>query len=58
MCNDRGSFCLNDIFGCVRILGYSYCLECNNLLDFLNCTKCFDGYYLDKNGRCRPNENE
>ena len=56
--DERGSFCLNDIFGCVKVLGYTYCLECNNIFDFFNCTKCFDGYSLDKYGGCRPNENE
>ena len=53
--NERGDYCLNDIFGCVKILGYSYCLECKNIFDFHNCTKCFDDYTLNKNGGCNQN---
>ena len=52
---ERGDFCLNNIFGCVQILGYSYCLECNDIFDFYNCTKCFEGYSLKYNGDCIQN---
>ena len=54
--DEKGNYCLNDIFGCVKILGYSYCLECNNIFDFYNCTKCFDGYKLNIYGGCLRNE--
>ena len=55
-CNfEKGDYCLNDIFGCVKILGYSYCLECNNIFDFYNCTKCSEGYILNQYGGCSKN---
>ena len=43
--------CLNYEFDCVEtyLEGYD---ECNYSLDFNNCTKCFEGYELDKNGEC------
>ena len=53
--DEKANYCLNNIFGCVRILGYSYCLECNNIFDFYNCTKCYVGYYLKINGDCYAN---
>jgi hypothetical protein len=49
--NEDGTFCLNDLFGCIEIY-YDNCLECNNLLDFDSCTKCEDGYELTDYGRC------
>ena len=48
--DEEGTFCLNDIFGCIEIY-YDNCLECNDLLDFDNCTKCEDGYELN-DGSC------
>ena len=48
---EKAHFCLNNIFGCIKIIGYYYCLECNNIFDFYNCTKCYDGYNL-KDGDC------
>ena len=44
-------YCLNQYFGCV----YHYkrfCSECNNIFDFFNCTKCFEGYQLNEEGDC------
>ena len=52
----HGYYCLNNNFGCVEIFNKQYCLECNNILDFYNCTKCFDGYHLDNKGNCYKNE--
>ena len=43
--------CLNFEFGCVETY-LEGCEECNYSLDFNNCTKCFEGYELDKNGEC------
>ena len=55
-CNfEKGDYCLNNIFGCVKILGYSYCLECNDIFNFYNCTKCFEGYILNQYGGCSKN---
>ena len=50
--NEDGTYCLNNIFGCVEIF-YDHCLECNQILDFSNCTKCESGYYLDDYSQCR-----
>ena len=44
-------YCLNEYFGCA----YHYkrfCLECNDIFDFFNCTKCFEGYQLNEEGDC------
>jgi len=55
-CNfEKGDYCLNNIFGCVKILGYSYCLECNDIFNFYNCTKCSEGYILNQYGGCSKN---
>ena len=45
------SFCMNSQFGCIETLN-DKCLECNDILDFNKCTKCFDGYQLDEKGNC------
>ena len=39
--------CLNSIFGCVETF-LENCLECEDILDFEKCTKCIDGYEIDK----------
>ena len=49
--DDDGTYCLNNIFGCVKIYS-DHCLECNQLLDFDNCTKCESGYVLNDNSQC------
>ena len=49
-------YCLNDDFGCINIF-YENCLECNILMDFDSCTKCADGYSLDKYNLCIKDEN-
>ena len=41
--------CLNRIFGCVEAYFDPNCLECNDLDDVGNCTKCIDGYELYNN---------
>ena len=43
--------CLNSYFGCVETI-VDNCLECNDISDFNICTKCEDGYQLDKYGEC------
>ena len=48
---DWGTMCLNDIFGCVPIYS-DHCLECNQILDFSNCTKCENGYVLNEYSIC------
>ena len=48
-------FCLNNDFGCIQIY-YDNCLECNDDLDFNSCTKCYEGYELNKFNICIPIE--
>ena len=48
--------CLNPIFGCVESLFNHNCLECDNILNFEECTKCMDGYDLDENNDCKKIE--
>ena len=48
---ERFSFCLNNEFECVETYADN-CLECNDILNFDKCTKCFDGYELDEFGYC------
>ena len=44
--------CLNNVFGCVETI-LENCLECNDILDFDKCTKCNDGYEINKdNDKC------
>ena len=43
----NNTFCLNNNFGCVSTYDFG-CWECNYILDFYNCTKCYEGYELDK----------
>ena len=50
-------YCLNNYFGCVELYMNYKCLECNDLLDFYNCTKCADGYKIDNSGFCEEIEN-
>ena len=49
--DNEGTYCLNKEFGCVDISYTRKCLECDNLSDFFFCTKCIDGYTLNK-GMC------
>ena len=44
--------CLNKIFGCVEAYYDPNCLECNDFEDIGYCTKCIDGYELDKHQKC------
>ena len=48
--------CLNNMLGCVEIYQNDKCLECNNILDFYNCTKCEEGYEIDIYGYCKEIE--
>ena len=50
--DENGVFCLNNIYECVEVYFNDYCLVCNNILDFDNCTRCFDGYNLNENNEC------
>ena len=45
------NYCLNSEFGCIEttIIG---CEECNNILNFYECTKCYEGYTLNEKGEC------
>ena len=45
------SYCLNDIFGCVKSI-YNNCLECNDIFHLGTCTKCHEGYELNKYNIC------
>ena len=49
--DDKGNYCLNKYFGCVSSF-YGNCLECNNLLDFYECSKCAEGFKVNNNGKC------
>ena len=49
--NEFGLFCLNKYFGCEEIYDKG-CMECNNIFDLFECTKCLDGYELDNNNKC------
>jgi len=49
--NAYNSFCINHDFGCIDLL-YDYCLECNDSSDLDKCTKCFDGYKINKFNQC------
>ena len=48
-------FCLNKNFGCMQIF-YDNCWECDDDLNFNKCTKCYDGYKLNKFDVCVPIE--
>ena len=49
--DEKGYFCLNKDFVCVSSF-YGNCLECNNLLDFYECTKCAEGFKINERGKC------
>ena len=49
--------CFNLDFGCVETC-IDNCLECNDISDFNICTKCMDGYSLNKYGDCSKNNEE
>ena len=44
--------CLNKDFGCVESFFDKNCIECNDLYNIGICTKCIDGYKLDKYDNC------
>ena len=44
--------CLSDTFGCIEAYFDENCLECNDLLEIGDCTKCIDGFKLDNNKKC------
>ena len=44
-------YCLNDYFGCIDSI-YENCLECSEILDLHRCTKCYEGYELNKHNIC------
>ena len=43
--------CLNKDFGCVETY-LDFCENCDNLLDFDICSKCFEGYIQNEKGEC------
>lgn len=49
--DENGYFCLNHIFGCIKKY-FNKCLECDKILDFEKCTKCFEGYELNEYDEC------
>ena len=49
--NEEERFCLNDIFGCIDSFD-EFCLECNDILNFNKCTKCYEGYEVNRYGKC------
>ena len=52
---DYSYHCINSYFGCVEG-AVDNCLECNDLSDFYVCTKCMEGFQLDKYGDCKEIE--
>ena len=44
--------CLNNNFGCIQAFYDPNCIECNDLSDISYCTKCIDGYELDRYNNC------
>ena len=44
--------CLNDIFGCVETMFYENCLECFGISELGHCTKCIEGYEMNKYNFC------
>ena len=49
--NDYELYCLNKYFGCIETR-IENCLECNDILKIEECTKCYDGYEMDRFGDC------
>ena len=54
--DEYSNHCLNNEFGCVEAY-LDGCGICNNILDFDNCTKCFEGYKLNEDTECDKIEN-
>ena len=48
--------CISEVFGCVEGYYDPFCLECNNLTDVGECTKCMNGYHFDDNYNCEEDE--
>ena len=56
--NDEfGSFCLNELFGCVEI-NLKHCLEFKIIPDFNICDKCEPGYVLNGFDECQLPQEE
>ena len=53
--DEDNSFCLNHNFGCVESF-FDNCIQCDDVLDFNICFKCFDGFELDQFDRCVEKE--
>ena len=49
--NTDDNYCLNNDFGCIFTFD-AHCLECNQVLDFANCTKCESGYAINEYSVC------
>ena len=54
---DVDYLCLNYIFGCVET-SVENCLNCDDIFNLDNCTKCYDGYELNYFGSCEKVEDE
>ena len=44
--------CVNNDFRCIEAYYDPNCLECNNLTEIGDCTKCMDGFELDDYNNC------
>ena len=44
-------YCLNNYFWCIQNNNLR-CDECNNLMNFEECTKCEEGYEFNERGEC------
>ena len=53
--DDENIYCLNDIFGCIKTYT-THCLECNQILNLSNCTKCESGYMINEDSQCQLEE--
>ena len=49
--HDGIEMCLNNVFGCVTTFANN-CLNCDNILNFDECTKCSEGYEFNEYGEC------
>ena len=49
--NELDIYCLNNYFGCIQNNDFR-CEECNNLMNFEECTKCEEGYEFNERGEC------
>ena len=46
-------YCSNKVFGCMEIIYNKFCLRCDDIFNFNNCTECQEGYNKTFYGGCR-----